>query len=512
MLNSLQQDDSRLTGAGSDPLSRLLEKWAGSANLTKLLVFLVSLCLILQLNSHFWLDETVSYWTANGGFGQIVSRCTTWPHSILYSFLFLWFRSLGAAQPWLYRLPSFLGVAGATVLLFRLARRLFSREIAWIAVAVFVSLQPVQFAAGDARPYGLGLFATVLSTELLLRLIERPGYRLAALYGVTAGLILHFHLVFGAVLAVHLLYFLACFLAGRRIPAVQAVIAVVVLAVVAAPLIPQYGAAFRDAKIHSVAARPGLADLLKTYFPEASAIALIATGVVLMISAPRVRLALPAHRLDRGLAVLWALAPPILLFAVSKVSAAQVFAPRYLLTFSPGFAICLAALITSVQIRLLNRLVLCALIVLAAAPLKRPSQISHARFLGDWAEAVALVDRETAVDHSLVLLRSQFIESDFLPLEPVQDNPLFSQLTFYPTKSQIVPLSRSFQKAQIARLEHFLATKLTSSSRRFFFMFHGDVSAADSIVYYLLGRLGPRWHMRTAGDFDGVMVTEFYRV
>jgi hypothetical protein len=322
-------------------------------------------------------------------------------------------------------------------------------------------------------------------------------------------MILHFHLLFGTILAVHFVYVLGCFLAGRRIPVLQVTVGAIVLIGTIVPLVQQYRAALRDAKVHSFMGRPELTDLLLTFFPTAAAVPLIVGGIVLMITVPRTTLSFSTDRLDRGLVVSWALLPPLLLFALSKVSEAHVFIPRYLLPFSPGFAICLAVLISSANnARLISRIVVCALILLAVLPMKHPSQIRHAHFLGDWAEAMAFVDRETGADHAPVLLRSQFPESDVMPLEPVSDNPIFAQLTFYPSKSQFVPISRNFL-SQAPRLDDFLATKLTSSNR-FLFVFHGEASAADAFVYYLLGRLGPRWQMRIAGDFDGVTVTEFH--
>ena len=489
-----------------------IDRWLAPKHLAMIFLGLVALYLIVQLNSHFWLDETVTYWVTNAGIGEIVKRCNVLPQSILYSFLFYQIRSLGATQPWLYRLPSLFGVAGATFLLFRLTRRLFTAEVAWLAIALFVSLQPVQFAADDARPYGLGLFFAVLSTDLLLRLIDRPSYGIAVLYGVAAGVTLHFHLLFGTILVVHFLYLLACLWAGRQIPRLQLIVATLTFIGLILPLVPQYSVTSRNAAAHSFTPPPELGDLVATFFPNSAAIALVAAGIVLMMMAHRTILSFSADRLSRSLVLLWAVMPPLLLFAASKVSNAHVFVPRYLLLLSPGLAICLAALIGSVDsFRLISRCAVCILILLALLPFKHPSQIRHAHFLGDWAEAMAFVDRETAADHAPVLFRSQFPESDVMPLEPVQDNPILAQLTFYPAKSlpQIVAVSRNFGNQK--RLDDFLATKLTSFNR-FLFVFHGRLSAADPYIYYLKGRLWPQWQMRLAGDFDGVTVTEFQRV
>ena len=201
--------------------------------------------------------------------------------------------------------------------------------------------------------------------------------------------------------------------------------------------------------------------------------------------------------------------PVALLFVLSVVSSVHVFVPRYLLPFSPGLAICLAGVLAAVPNRLLSPLFLAVLIVLMCLHLRHPSKLSHAQYLGDWAEAFAFVDQQTASNHAPVLFRSEFPESDFMPLYPIEDSPLFSQLSFYPCHAQLIPLARTFQETQLTQLDDLLATRLNSSPR-FFFMFHGSLSAADQIVYYLRGRLGPTWQTR-APEFDGANVMEFYR-
>jgi hypothetical protein len=493
------------------PFERSADKWLTPKILTLTQVVLIGLYVLLGFNSHFWLDETISYWTTNGGIGEIAKRCTIWPHSILYSLLILCLRSLGATQPWLYRLPSFLGVIGATVILFHLTRRLFTSPIAWLAVAIFASLQPVQFAAGDARPYGLGLLAVVLSTELLLRLVDRPSYGLAASYGIVTGLMLHLHMLFGTMLAVHCLYLLGCFLAGRRLPVSQLTVSAILVASSLALLAVQYRMALADAKAHSFMLRASLDDLLGTFFPRPAALALLIVGVVLLLAGRIMTPWLAGQTLERVLVVVWALAPPMALFAFSKVSAAQVFVPRYLLPYAPGFAMFLAVWISSLDPgRLVSRILVVALIGLTLLPLRQFPRIHHAHLLGDWCDALAFVDRETAIDHAPVLLRSQFPESDSMPLEPVTDNPLFAQLTFYPSKTPFFPLSRSYGD-QATRLDEFLATRLNSFDR-FLFVFHGGPGSAEPFIYYLLGRLGPKWQMLVSGDFDGVTVTEFHLV
>jgi hypothetical protein len=496
----------RRIGAGT--VSGLLRSPAiSTGSLSKLLAALVFFYVAIQLNTHFWLDETAGYWTTNAGFTQIVHRCIIWPHSILYSFVLLALRSLGIHQPWIYRLPSLLAISGACFILFRLTKRLFNSETAWLTLAIFISLSPVQFAAGDARSYALGMLCVIGSTDLLVRLLDRPNLQLALAYGLTAGLVPHFHLLFATVLVFHLCYFITCWFADRRIALSYAVLAVVLVAVVSGPLSYQYLVAAHDVHAHDFSTRPWLNQALLTYFPDACVIALLVTGVFLLLSRTEVKLAIPAGKLPRALAFLWAVVPVALLFAVTSVSPVHVFIPRYLLPFAPGFAICLAALLAALRSPLIPRLFLGVLVALLCLHLRHPLQLSHAQSLGDWADAFAFVDKQTAADHASVLFRSVYPESDVMPLYPLHDNPVFSQLAFYPCTARIIPLARTFDQRQIAQLDGFLASRLNSAPH-FFLMFQG-LSPAEPLAYFLLGRLGPAWRIRSS-DFDGVIVIEFY--
>lgn len=151
---------------------------------------------ILILPSHFWLDETATFWNTGGGLAQLVARCTQFPLSILYGVLILALRSLGARAEWAFRLPSVVAVAIAAYVLFRMARSLWGNTAAWLSLAMFVSLPGVSSAARSARPYGFGLLFVVLATWLLWKLLEKASFASALRYGATAGLTVPLPLAF----------------------------------------------------------------------------------------------------------------------------------------------------------------------------------------------------------------------------------------------------------------------------------------------------------------------------
>jgi mannosyltransferase len=78
-------------------------------------------------------------------------------------------------------------------MMYVLGKRLFGR-VTGILAGLLLALSPCAIAVSqEARAYSFVVLAVLLSTYLLVRLIERPGYDLACLYGVTAGITCYFH-------------------------------------------------------------------------------------------------------------------------------------------------------------------------------------------------------------------------------------------------------------------------------------------------------------------------------
>src|SRR5271165_2956188 len=101
----------------------------------------------LALRAPLWLDETLAYWQVSGGFWKIWSRSALMPSSIGYLYT-LWFaKSILGSHEIALKIPSTLAMLGAVYFLFRSARALFDRDIAFL-VCIFFALEPnVVFAA-----------------------------------------------------------------------------------------------------------------------------------------------------------------------------------------------------------------------------------------------------------------------------------------------------------------------------------------------------------------------------
>jgi mannosyltransferase len=471
-------------------------------------VLLAAVKALLALPTHLWLDETGTAWAVNAGPAQIAARCATFPLSRAYAWLMLAVREVAGNRAWLLRLPSLCAAALAAAVLFRMARRIWGPAAAWLALAIFLSLPNVIFAATDARPYALGLLFVALSTSLSLRLVERPGWGRAAAYGVTAGVVPHFHVLFATALAAQGLYLAHMYFRRRAIPGKYLAAAAAAIAAIAAPLAGPALVVARQSRLHSFAAVPGPEDLVREFAPMTIGIcALAAIGSMIVFRWPA-RAKAQSGSEELLLAGLLAVIPPLGLFAIARASGSGAFLPRYLLPGAAGLSLCFGALAGGLRPRRLAAVMAVALLV-PQLYWFHPKDIRHTRWLGDWAAAVAYVDANTAADGAPVLIRSQYIESDVLPLAPLADNPLFSQLVCYPSRSKLTGIGVTFGERQMRQADAFLAAA-AHGRPRFLVVAYDGPQPLDPLLAYLSGRLGPSARRRELANFDDVRIVEYH--
>jgi mannosyltransferase len=433
-------------------------------------IALVAIRLPISMASRFWLDETHTYWATNGGFRELYSRCIAYPLSIAYTAMFCAIRELGGHREWVFRIPSLLAFALSVWFLFRLSRRLFDDRVAWFTTAVFLQLAPVIYAATDARPCAFGLLFAIVSTDLLVRLAESPSAALAAGYGASAGMVLHFHLLLGVILVVHALFLCYLFANGRRIRVSQLAAAAAAFVVIILPIAFQGLWALQHAPLHLFQPHPTAYELAQTLAPARLAAVLLAALLLTLIVKRRLgwdRLNWDAAHLV--LVMLWMLVPPLLYFVVASVSEFVVFFPRYLICYSPGLALCFGVTIASLKPRTAGYLFLGLIAVMSASPLLFQKELRHTYNRGDWGEALAYVQKE----------------AHWIPV----------QLTLTPQ--------------QTSYLESSFDTDVRRAKRFLFVSFTGPVGYRPYLDYFR-SKVGPG-HARQLADFDGIDVFEFVK-
>jgi hypothetical protein len=461
------------------------------------------------LPSHFWLDETGTFWATGGGLAQLPARCAVFPLSLAYAAFVLGIRSLGAAAEWVFRLPSFLAVSLATFVLFRIARHLWGDTAAWLSVAMFVSLPGVSFTASNARPYGFGLLFVVLSTSLLLKLLDKPCFIFGLGYGATAALAVHFHLLFALAVVAHAIYFCYRLWRGQRVPLKYIISTVAIASLFISPLIPSVYSLGKNLASHTFASSPRLEDLLAVLFPLPLALCLL-IGFAFAAFIPVEMKLHPKERSDEViLAALVAAIPVLVVMAGSRVSKVSLWLVRYFLSYAVGLALCFGAFASAIRpSRVARFMALCLAALNLYTLVRAPNRQTIG--LGDWASGVAYVDDNTAIDKAPVLIRSQYIESDGIPANLVDNNPMFSQLSRYPSKSRLIGIGASFGNAQAQYIDGLLKGPL-HDSRRVLVLAMNSPRPLAPMLWYLAGRLGPNTQVRELADFDNLKVIELAR-
>src|SRR3974377_1315378 len=90
----------------------------------------------------------------------------------------------------------------------------------------------------------------------------------------------------------------------------------------------------------SYAAEPSKSELVATWTPPVECGSILAGLLAAYLLRPRERMAERRERPDGMLLmILWAVVPPLLFFAVSRLTPYQVFVSRYLLCCVPGLAL-----------------------------------------------------------------------------------------------------------------------------------------------------------------------------
>ncbi|WP_431974145.1 glycosyltransferase family 39 protein [Micromonospora haikouensis] len=296
-----------------------------------------------------WRDELATWSAATRPLGDLARMAgtidaATWPY---YLFMHGWVALCGDS-PAALRLPSALAMAGTAGLAAALGARLLGRPAGLTGGLLFAALPGTSRYAQEARPYAFVALFAVLATLLLVRALERPGWRRWAGYAAAVTALGLAHLVALTLLAAHAAAVLA---AGRRPrrPMWGWLLALLPAAVVLTPLV-LLAAGQRGRQLDWVdQARP--ADLAA--LPGALAQSGAVGGLLLGLAA------LGAARVGRGgLLPATCLVLPVALVFLAGL-AVPLWVPRYLFFVVPfacllaGVALATAALPAALAVVLL---------------------------------------------------------------------------------------------------------------------------------------------------------------
>ncbi len=384
-----------------------------STTVVPLLVWCGAICLwFFNLRNPLWIDETGSYWQIAGGFREIWPRGQSTIPAYPY-FLWAFTKLLGTSEIAL-KIPSLLSMFAAVYVLYLCAREFMDRESSLIACVLF-SLHPiVTFAAADARPYAVSVLVTNCAILFLLRWMRTDSTRYAVAFGISCGLIIYFHYLFGPILIAFALLMLSVKWREWRSFAPQAALAFGFFVVMMLPVLSRAASMARTRHAHVSTPAPHVLDFIWTIAPGYLILLLIAAA---LLGAAGFAKPKPVSSIGWRTVLLLGIGPLAILYAVSAFSDVHVFIARYRMVAVPGIALAwgyVTSRMDSKGFRLLLWLVLAGSIIRFAIWWEPEYEFT-------WKYVVESVNRSTATDHAPLIVASGFVEANHepMPADPV---------------------------------------------------------------------------------------------
>jgi len=462
---------------------------------------------LLALGAPLWLDETLAYWQVSGGFGKIWSRSALMPSSIGYLYTLWVAKSILGSTEIALKIPSTFAMLVAVYFLFRAARELFDLEFAFLSCIFFTLEYNVVFAASDARPYAFALLATNVAILAFARWIQRQQMRDAILFGAAAAGILYFHYLFGAILPAFAIYYLAARYRSIKEDLPQLAGGLITFILVALPLVLRLAGLYQTKITHVVQElrHPGLAAL-NTLAPMQT---LIGFGIVAWAAALMRRIKFPGRERFPVLLLcpLLALVPAGVLFAVSAAMPVHLVIPRYLAVTAPGSALTWAWLTSCIDSRPLRQIFCLGLVGITlfeacTSPLSRRHELN-------FKQAHAFVNANVAKDggNVPVVVCSAFVESDHTTTlgEGDGENPLFSQVDYYPIHGSVVLLPMDLNHETIRVAGQTVLAAAQGHQRFVLIVPPSSYPTLQWLGNYTQGSFAAQ----ILGEFDEILVVEF---
>ncbi len=326
--------------------------WMSSALTTAIL------CMIGLRSPSLWADELATWGMVTVPWSEMVALLREFDGVLApYYVLMRGWVALAGSSDVALRLPSLLAMSGAAALVAALGTRLAGARCGLLAGLIFAVLPTTSRYGQEARPYALTLFAAVLATLLLTRVLDRPDFRRLAAYAGAVALVGLLHPIALALLAAH-----GCAVLAVRPPLLPRWAAAALAG--AAPALPLLWVGYGQRIQISWIPIAGL-EQLELYpmdtFVGATALAGVMFGLALLAVSLRYPEVVYAS---------WALVPTAIVFGLGWII--PLWTPRYVVFTLPAWALLVATTLARTS---LSR---AAVAVALIAVLGIPAQLGNA--------------------------------------------------------------------------------------------------------------------------------------
>lgn len=193
------------------------------------------------LRHGLWMDEFGTYWVIRDGWQDAIARCLSRFHQSPFYYLVAWLngQAFGTSETAL-RVPSVVAILATVYFVYKIGAELFDRPTGAFAAVFFMTMEDTFFCATSARPYAFGLFFSAASFYFLLRWTRHGSFAQWILYILSTLALFHCQWIFGALLAVHVVYFILEPEKSTRATPRNYFLALCSVALLWAPIIPQF--------------------------------------------------------------------------------------------------------------------------------------------------------------------------------------------------------------------------------------------------------------------------------
>lgn len=421
-----------------------LKYFTSSSYLPLIALLLIVIFVNSPIHSSLWLDETISIWTSQGSFQEVVKKALEYQgQSPLYFVLLGKLHSLTGFSPETLRYISLLMFFGSCYLFYSMVLKGFNEAVAGTALLILLCFDEMLVAAISLRPYSPALLFLLLSIYALFSWMAEDSLKWKFTYFISTTLMIYFHYIFAAALLLHWVIVFAFWASETRISigSYFKVFALVLFALV--PAVYQMVFLLDRSDEITIATVPGVSEILLSIAP-AYLLAYVGTSIAfaLVMFVPNVKWESDFEPRWWVVVLFWWLAVPVLFALLSVFGGVSLFLQRYFVWCYVGAAFTSALFLHSFKPKHVTGVVMLIFcLMLFYRESNRQWEIE------DWKNVARILNENKRFDGATVFLYTGLIEADIPSWLINSSKQEFLKAPFqsYPISQKIVLLPSRFR-------------------------------------------------------------------